>query len=129
MWPVYVPTGMRDTQKNVRGAVSDWGKAIWWMQQAESLGLLPFDILGVSYYQQWLTSYTSGGPLNTLQCACSWCLSAVQAAYPRLPIVIVETAYPFEPYANTFNFTETNADFPFTPAGQHHYLARLVGAH
>ena len=133
-WPHFVRllnatiSAVRDAspETKVMVHISDWGKAVWWLQQAQSLSLAPFDLLGVSYYQLWMTSYTSGGPINTLRCKCSWCLSQVQQLWPELPIVIVETTYPFEPYENQFHFNETNADFPFTLQGQHDYLAQLI---
>lgn len=133
-WPHFV-TLLNSTIKAVRDSsdktkvmvhISDWGKAVWFLQMAHSLSVVPFDLFGVSYYQQWGHSYTSGGPLHTLQCNCTWCLSKVIELYPDLPIVIVETAYPFEPYENTFNFTEANADFAFTPQGQAEYLSSLI---
>ena len=105
--------------------LSDWGKAIWWLNMAEAAGIAPFDMLGVSYYQQF-RSLTSGGPLNILRCNCSWCLGAVQARWPELPIVIVETSYPFETFDNPWNFTELNSDFEFSPRGQAAYLASLL---
>jgi arabinogalactan endo-1,4-beta-galactosidase len=133
-WPHFVAllnatiSAVRDAgaeQTKVMVHVSDWGKAVWWLQMATGLGLAPFDLLGVSYYPQW-HSYTSGGPLNTLRCNCSWCLANVEALYPELSIVLVETMFPFEPYNNTWNWTEPNADFPFTPEGQHEYLQSLL---
>ena len=54
------------------------------------------------------------------------CFIARRNRYPDVPIVVVETAYPFEPYENAWNFTEQNADFAFTPAGQAEYLSSLI---
>lgn len=133
-WPHFV-TLLNSTIQAVRDAsrltkvmvhISDWGKAVWFLQMAHSLSVAPFDLFGVSYYQQWGHSYTSGGPLHTLSCNCTWCLSRVMALYPDLPIVIVETAYPFEQYDNTWNFTEQNADFAFSKQGQAQYLSSLI---
>jgi len=103
--------------------ISDWGKVQWWLDAAFHLQIEPFDLVGVSFYEQF-HSLTSGGPLNVLRCDCSYCLRAVRDQYPTLDFVVVETAFPHEPVADPFsnNFTQANADFPFSPAGQESYL-------
>lgn len=105
--------------------LGNWGTATWWLQNANILRLEPFDVLGVSYYEQF-SGPTYGGPLNILQCNCSYCLSAVMEAYPALPIVIVETAWPRVPFSKfPAGFNETNAAYPFSPEGQFAMLSRL----
>ena len=112
-------------QARVMIHLSDWGKAQWWLDSAYRLDIEPFDILGVSFYEQF-HSITSGGPLNTLRCACNYCLTAVSNQYPELDVIVVETAFPHEPTGGNGdlenNFTQANADFPFTPDGQSAYL-------
>ena len=110
--------------------ISDWGKAQWWLQSAYALRIEQFDILGVSYYEQF-HSLTSGGPINTLRCQCNYCLTAVRDKYPELDIIIVETAFPHEQFAGdrppfNNNFTQANADFPFTSTGQASYLRSVL---
>jgi hypothetical protein len=109
--------------------VSDWGKAQWWLKSAYGVGIENFDILGVSYYEQF-HSITSGGPVNTLRCNCSYCLTAVRDQYPTMDIIIVETAFPHEQFAGdrppfNNNFTQVlcmrccNNDFTALRCCQH----------
>ena len=52
-----------------------------------------------------------------LRCQCQYCLSAVMDAYPHIPIVVVETAYPSSPYDNDRNVTDRDSDFAFSEEG------------
>ena len=86
----------------------------WFLEHARAEGL-NFDLLGLSYYPEW--HGTAADLRATL---------AVVAEEFHLPVVVVETAYPWkedEHFRDKNNFA-----FPLTPAGQRAFLADVVAA-
>ncbi|TVZ02993.1 arabinogalactan endo-1,4-beta-galactosidase [Trebonia kvetii] len=85
----------------------------WWYSQAESYGV-PFDIIGLSYYDYW------HGRLDVLQGD----LDGLTAQFGK-PAMVVETAYPFTLASNdptaSLSFSDPaslDPGYPATPAGQ-----------
>ena len=83
----------------------------WWFDNITTRNV-PFDVIGVSYYEYW------HGPLAALQ----YNLDDVTARYDK-DAIVVETAYPFTvaPGDSTPNSVDTPLlvpGYPATPAGQ-----------
>jgi arabinogalactan endo-1,4-beta-galactosidase len=83
----------------------------WWFDNITTRNV-PFDIIGVSYYQYW------HGPLTALQ----YNLDDVTARYNK-DVIVVETAYPFtvapgDATANNVDASLLIPGYPATPAGQ-----------
>jgi arabinogalactan endo-1,4-beta-galactosidase len=85
----------------------------WWYSMAESYDV-PFDIIGLSYYDYW------HGRLDVLQAD----LDGLAAQFKK-PVFVAETAYPFtltsnDPTASLSFSTASELDpgYPATPAGQ-----------
>ncbi len=86
----------------------------WYLEHLRAEGL-PFELLGLSYYPEW--HGTIAELRETLTCV---------AEEFRLPVVVVETAYPWK---HDEHFTsKPNLAFSLTPAGQRAFLAEVVGA-
>jgi arabinogalactan endo-1,4-beta-galactosidase len=86
---------------------------VWWYSMAESYDV-PFDIIGLSYYDYW------HGRLDVLQTD----LNGLAAQFKK-PVFVAETAYPFtltsnDPTASLSFSTASELDpgYPATPAGQ-----------
>ena len=97
---------------HLAAAWSESGLA-WWYSQAESYGV-PFDIIGLSYYDYW------HGRLDVLQAD----LDGLTAQFGK-PVLVAETAYPFTLATNdpsaSLSFSdpsELDPGYPATPAGQ-----------
>jgi arabinogalactan endo-1,4-beta-galactosidase len=97
---------------HLAAAWSESGLA-WWYSQAEAAGV-PFDIIGLSYYDYW------HGRLDVLQMD----LNELTAQFGK-PALVAETAYPFTLASNdptaTLSFSdpsELDPGYPATPAGQ-----------
>lgn len=89
-----------------------WGPTdiIQFLANATEYGGGDYDMAGFSFYPHW----GAGGTQNLTH------LAAVHAAFPALPLVIAETAYPWQGTA------DPGSQFPWTPAGQLAYLQAAV---
>lgn len=78
---------------------------------------VPFDVMGLSYYPMWHGNMaTLRGNLHDL------------ALRYRKPIIVVETAYNWEPGAMAGSMTGKKADFPESPEGQLAFLRAVDAA-
>jgi len=89
----------------------DW-KGTRWFFDGIVAQKVPFDIIGESYYPQF------HGPMSQLRET----LRNAAARY-RKPIIVAETAYPFEPIGRPL---APSMSYPVTPAGQWAFLRDLV---
>jgi len=87
-----------------------------WLEKSFAQGLLPFDLLGLSYYPFW------HGTFHDLKET----MTRLIEEY-HLPIMIVETAHPWRKSPKGFvdEAQEKIAGFPATPAGQRTVLALI----
>ncbi|KAF0095921.1 MAG: arabinogalactan endo-1 4-beta-galactosidase [Puniceicoccaceae bacterium 5H] len=86
----------------------------WYLQNAQAQHV-PFDVIGFSYYPEW------HGTLDDLQQT----LNAA-ARQTCLPVMVVETAYPWKPDAHWQDVKDLA--WPLTPQGQHDFLEAVDAA-
>ena len=110
-----VPTGPGAPQRMIHiECTGNLPRTRWYLNHLRAENL-HFDLLGLSYYPEW------HGTLADLRET----LSGIAEEF-RLPVVVVETAYPWK-HDEHFDGKE-NLVFPFTPAGQKAFLADVAAA-
>jgi arabinogalactan endo-1,4-beta-galactosidase len=96
----------------------DHQRVQWWLNNAQTYGLVNYDVLGLSYYSQW------SGPLEEL----SKTLNVVTSEFKK-PVVIAETAYPWISQQFGNDVLDTNKALldghPFTANGQKKFVLSL----
>ena len=96
----------------------DHQRVQWWLNNAETYGLVNYDVLGLSYYSQW------SGPLDEL----SKTLNVVTSEFKK-PVLIAETAYPWISQQFGNDVLDTNKALldghPFTAIGQKKFVLSL----
>ena len=96
----------------------DHQRVRWWLNNAETYGLVNYDVLGLSYYSQW------SGPLDEL----SKTLNVVTSEFKK-PVLIAETAYPWISQQFGNDVLDTNKALldghPFTAIGQKKFVLSL----
>lgn len=93
--------------------------ARWWFDNI-TRKVVPFDVIGISYYPYW------HGSLAELQ----YNLNDISARYDR-DVIVVETAYAFtgqdnDGFPNIANETLMVPQYPYTPEGQRDMLRNVI---
>ena len=100
--------------------IADPSELNWWIDQFWTHGVQDFDIIGVSYYQQYH---------QDLIPAVGAAISNMKAIYPGKAVMILETAYPwtsgFDDNANNLLHT-VYPGYPFSPQNQKQWLIDLT---
>jgi len=92
----------------------DWSKTKWFFQHIEK-HIVPYDIIGLSYYPWW------HGSLADLKTNLQNC-----AATFKKDIFVVETAYPYKPMKIPQKNAEKSMAYSMTPQGQKDFLSDLI---
>jgi arabinogalactan endo-1,4-beta-galactosidase len=92
-----------------------------WFEGLEDLGLLDYDIIGLSYYYMW-----SSVPLNQLAVY----LTNIRNAYGK-EVMVMETIYPWttenaDQYPNIIDTGKLPGRYPPSPEGQYQYYLALT---
>jgi arabinogalactan endo-1,4-beta-galactosidase len=103
--------------------VADPKNIEWWFDNIQSKGKVSnYDIIGISYYPLWHT----GIPFSELQGN----IARFRLKYFK-KVMVVETGYPWtndsdDSFNNLFGSQPELPGYPFTPKGQHDFLAELT---
>jgi arabinogalactan endo-1,4-beta-galactosidase len=96
----------------------DHQRVRWWLSNAQTHGLVNYDVLGLSYYSQW------SGPLSEL----GKTLNVVTSEFKK-PVLIAETAYPWVSQQFGNDVLDTNKALldghPLTANGQRKFVLSL----
>lgn len=92
-----------------------------WFAAAAKAGVTGFDLIGISYYPKWSQDSLAG--LGAV-------IERLRAKYPRIGVMVVETAYPWtlgwaDDTPNVLGKDSLIAGDPATPEGQEKYLIDL----
>jgi arabinogalactan endo-1,4-beta-galactosidase len=100
--------------------IADPSELNWWIDQFWTHGVQDFDIIGVSYYQQYHKDLIPAVGAD---------ISNMKATYPGKEVMILETAYPwtngFDDNANNLLHT-VYPGYPFSPQNQKQWLVDLT---
>ena len=97
-----------------RGA--DIDGALWWLDRSTSFGITS-DLIGLSFHRIWHDEATIANLAR---------IRELHAKYPRRPVILSETAYPYRTFTDDKVKNLTGWEFPLTPAGQRRYLESVL---
>jgi arabinogalactan endo-1,4-beta-galactosidase len=104
--------------------VAQLQNAPWWFEGITKAGIIDYDIMGVSHYDNWSNLHTMAEITEAIR--------SLKNTYSK-DVMIVETAHPWtneskDNYTNIIAASDIKSRYPITPDGQRDYMIALTQA-